>query len=251
MQFPVLDPRAAVLSKKVGQVLRTTLILHNLESAAITVNSTSDQPPSCDLKISADIVRGAIASVDFSSAPKLVLMFNQDEEEFGNSQSSTEAPEEGRVPDFKRSKADQGHTDGDLLDVDSDDIITLFPEHVRKILTWPCLTGDKMLSLSTIARNRLYPPRQGDTIDGVARRFQHTMWRARVFLWHLEQKGIGKVVELYPNRRPKDKRPYFLTTPWCRLSEELREELQLNEFESLEPISEALYSRSLVNGQND
>ena len=153
---------------------------------------------------------------------------------FTNTQASDD---EDKVPNFKRSKHDQGYADIDLLELHYSEVITKFPMHVRKLLAWAS-SSDEPLFLSTISRNSLVPPRRKESLSGISSTCKYTTWRARVFLHHLQKKGLGEVVDLYENRAPRNRKPYFLVTSWDSMSAELREELNFSDFPDIEPLNE-------------
>lgn len=183
------------------------------------------------LEITENIIKGAVTLIEHSGLQKITLMKQPDEDEFPNLTQENTYEE----PPFKKNKTSDDYYDDDLLKMHSTDIIKKFPHEVRRLLTFTS-SSVEYLSMSTLARYRI-PPARKQGLSGIPAKHLYTAWRARVFTWHCERKGLGFVKDLYPNRRPRDKVPYFIKTNYCSLSEAIKEELKFEEI-GCDPLTE-------------
>ena len=136
----------------------------------------------------------------------------------------------------KKKIVDKTHEDNDLLHIKSANIITLYPEYVRNILLYPQMTGEVLTP--TVVRNRkLCPHREESWLSPVPKNEQLTGWRCLTFLWHLENKGLGKLVTGNMRQNASKKTTHFVKMRWEHLSDEIKDELLFSDFSHVPAIN--------------
>ena len=203
MQFNLLNPKKILLSKMPGQILKLAMALHMAEQATSCGNDLTN----VTTEINVNTFNAAVAILDYATLTKFALMVENESYDDELTQQSSQITQI-LYPPFKKPQIEEDYNDTYLTEIPSSDIIKCFPLETRKVLAYNSDRGDH-LPISTAVQKKFLPPRKSTFLSPIARSKRYSAWRTRVFFWHLERKGLGSVIPLYPKRSMSKQKSYF------------------------------------------